>query len=196
MELAFPETPAPLDPRAEEEWRDVWNRLRYFTYLYYYWLPSRVSGVDLDDVVQEACLAALAGKRRRPPNIELLKFLNNVVRSKVSHLPKGEQKITSIEDTPLALTATSGEFPQPVRLEEKARQDAYRQMCERLRELVSCDKDLLRIVDLLLANPDFKPRDIVRELNMTASELRNAQKRLSRRAKKLWEGWKDVNGRS
>ncbi len=195
MGTSFHENPAMLDPRTEDEWRDVINRLRRIAYKHYYWLPVKVRGADLDGLINDTLVDTLTGKRLRPPGVNLVTFLANVLRSKINHLLEREKKVVSLEDMSLARPGTAVESPYLVRPEEKERQEAFRRMCERLRELVAGDEVLCKIVGLRLSNPDIKAREIARELNLTADELRNAQKRLSRRARELWEEWKNVYGR-
>lgn len=195
MGIPFHENQAPLDPRTEDEWRDVINRLKHITYKHYYWLPLKVRGADLNGLINDAIADTLKGERVRPPGVNLVTFLANVVRSKVNHLLEREKKVISLEDMSPARPVASVEPPYLVRPDEKERQEAFRRMCERLRELVDGDEVLCKIMALRLSNPDVKAREIARELGLTADELRNAQKRLSRRAKELLEEWKNVYGR-
>jgi DNA-directed RNA polymerase specialized sigma24 family protein len=195
MGTLFQESRATLAPRTEDEWRDVINRLRHITYKHYYWLPLKVRGADLDGLINDALVDTLKSERVRPPGVNLVTFLANVVRSKVSHLMDREKKVVSVEDVSPARLGVPVESPYLVRPEEQEKQEAFRRMCERLRELVDGDEDLCKLVALRLNNPDLKAREIARELGSTADELRNAQKRLSRRAKELWEEWKNVYGR-
>lgn len=195
MGIPLPENQEPLEPRTEEDWRNVVNRLRYFTYKYYHWLPLKVIGVDLDGLIHDAIVDTLTGRRHRPPDVSLVTFLTNVIRSKASHLLDREKKVVSIEDISPARPTTSGESSYLFRPEEKEKQSVFQQMCRRLREVVDGDEVLCKIVDLWLENPDLKPREIARKLGISADELRSAQKRLSRRAKELREEWQNVYGR-
>lgn len=189
------ENQAQLDARVEDKWRDAINRLKHYTYIHYYWLPMKVRGADLDDLVSEAIVDTLRGRRIRPPDVNLVTFLTHVVDSKVSHLLDKEKKVVPLEDVSPARLVTPVDSPYAIRPEEKERQEVSQRICERLRKLVDGDEDLRRIVDVRLAKPELKARQIARELGMTPDELRNALKRLSRRAKELWEEWKNVYGR-
>lgn len=140
------ENRAALDPRTEDEWRDVINRLRHITYKHYYWLPLKVRGEDLDGLINDAIVDTLTGKRVRPPGVNLVTFLANVVSSKISHLLDREKKVVSLEDVSLARPIMSVESAYSVRPEEKERQEALRRICERLRELLDGDKVLCKIV--------------------------------------------------
>ncbi len=57
------ENQAQLDGRVEDEWRDATNRLKYYTYKHYYWLPMKVRGADLDNLVSEAIVDTLTRGR-------------------------------------------------------------------------------------------------------------------------------------
>jgi len=181
------------DVPEREDWTAIWKRLRRFAHKYYYWLPSRVSGIDLDDLVQDAITDVIAGDRHQPPDVELVTFLCHVIRSKADHiLKKKESRVVSIEEVPLTclripVGATYMDDPG-----DGDRQAAYQRLCDRVRELVRDDELISRMVELWLSKPELKPREMAKELDVPIKEIRNAQKRLSRRASRLHEEWRHV----
>lgn len=178
----------------QEDWEAIWKRLRRFAHKYYYWLPARVRGVDLDDLVQEAILDTISGKRHLPPDVELVTFLCQVIRGKAYNLlKKKESSVVSLEEeTPqrhLFLYA-GARFMEYVK--EADNRDVTQRLLHKLREFVNDDELESRILDQWLAQPDMKPNEMVKELEVSIVEIRKAQKRLGRKAKKLAEEWRNV----
>jgi len=101
-----------LSSMTEEEWLDLYNRLRLFTYKRYYWLRDQTN-LDLEGIIQEAIIDTIQGKRRWPSvdkdtdevkqislevkQISLFVFLCDVIRSKVSHLWEREKRQLSLD---------------------------------------------------------------------------------------------------
>lgn len=176
----------------QEDWEALWQRLRRFTHKYYHWLPAKVRGIDLDDLVQGAIADVIAGGRYRPPDVELVTFLCQVVRSKASHILEKERRVVSIEEvSPTHLRIPCGS-PYTDDLEDARRQAAYQQLCNKLRELVNDDELVSKIVETWLSRPELKPREMAKELGISIEKLRNAQRRLSSRASTLREEWRNV----
>ncbi len=86
-----------LSSLSEGEWRDLYNRLRFFTYKRYGLL-----GLDLREVVHQSILEVLQGKRPLPPvhlqtgesDLKLSLFLSLclVIRSNVAHQLEFERR--------------------------------------------------------------------------------------------------------
>ena len=176
----------------DRDWEEIWKRLRRFAHKYYYWLPARVRGTDLDDLVQEAISDTICGTRHLPPDVELVTFLCQVIRSKASHLLEKESRVVPIEQIPQIHRLLTAGMPQIDYLEEADKQAIYQRMCHKLRESVKDDELVSKIVDKWLEKPDMKPQGIANELGVQIDEMRNAQKRLSRVASKLWEEWRNA----
>jgi RNA polymerase sigma factor (sigma-70 family) len=179
---------------SKEKWEELWKRLRYFTYSHYRGLPSRVGGgIDLDDLIQDAIVDAITGKRKWPPGVKPVTFLCQVIRSKVSHMLEKENfRLKSLEETSshtLTAYTESSFLTQPEDLQE---QISYKELCNKILELVSEDNLLGRIVKLWISDPNLKPSEIAYMLGISIEEMRNAQKRLSRKLGKLRERWPNV----
>lgn len=178
---------------VQEDWEAIWKRLRRFAHRYYYWLPTKVSGIDLDDLVQEAILDTISGNRHLPSDVELVTFLCNVIRSKARNLlEKKESGVVPLEEIPqrhLLLTA-GARFMEYVKDVDK--RDACQRVFHKLREFVSDDDLESKMVDKWLEQPDIKPNEIAKQLGVSIVEIRNAQKRLSRKVRKLAEEWHNV----
>jgi DNA-directed RNA polymerase specialized sigma24 family protein len=189
---------------TEDELWDLYTRLRYFTYKHYWWLQVKiVGGIDLDALIHDSILDVMTGVRSSPPEVPLFMLLCQTIRSKASHLWEKEKRRLSIADwqeanppAPLEylLRNLSAEHPYLRPAEPSDQQTIYNQLCNRIRELVRGDDLLTRIVDLWFVTPDLKPREIAEALNIPNSELRKAQKRLSRKVKTLREAWSNEQG--
>jgi hypothetical protein len=76
---------------TEEEWRDLYKRLRLFSYKKYGMLQTVVGGLDLESVILDSIEDTFFGVRRWPvvdedgriKNISLCVFLCQTIRSKV-----------------------------------------------------------------------------------------------------------------
>ena len=192
MGMPCPENQEVLELLTEEDWREIWKRLRYFTYKYYSWLPLKVRGANLDELIQDAIVDTITGRRQWPADVNLVTFLCQVIRSKASHMLEKESKVVSIEDISPSHLSTPAEPSYLIRQEEKEKQAACEQLCERMRELVRGDELLSKIVAMRLDNPDLKPRELAGALGISVTEVHSAQKRLGRRVKVLREEWRNV----
>ena len=178
---------------VQADWEAIWKRLRRFAHRYY-WLPAKVRGVDLDDLVQEAILDTISGDRHLPPNVELVTFLCQVIRSKAYNLLKKKEIdiVSPLEEIPqrqLFLTA-GARFTEYVK--EVDKQDDCQRVFHKLGEFVSGNDLESRMVDKWWEQPDIKPKEMAKELGVSIVEIRNAQKRLSRKVRKLAEEWHNV----
>jgi hypothetical protein len=200
----------PLASITEEQWAEVWLKLRLHVWKRYYWLHKRL-GENLDDIAHQSILDTMNGKRRWPPidpgttevrrDIGLLSFLCEVARSKVSHIWAREKKRVSIDSYDSTddseefntnfidhlLNESAKKFPHLLRPDDTEAVVIYNRVSAKMLDLVSSDPLVLRIVTLWREEPDLKPKDLATRLRLTMSEVRAAQKRLRRLVRVLKE---------
>jgi DNA-directed RNA polymerase specialized sigma24 family protein len=193
----------PLSPIAkqifgrmkEAEWQDLRNRLVYFAYRNYA-EGHRNLGYHLDELVQDAIVDVITGVRQWPPvdesgnekQIDLFVFLCQTVRSKVSHVAKKKAREIQLGNSAsLDLLSDRLSILPGSEEDEPDRHVIYAEFSHRLLNLVSDDAMLTKIVQLLIDTPDLRPKEIAPILGLSIQEMRNAQKRLSRKLKTLKE---------
>jgi hypothetical protein len=201
-----------LSSMTEEEWLDLYNRLRLFTYKRYYWLRDQTN-LDLEGIIQEAIIDTIQGKRRWPSvdkdtdevKISLFVFLCDVIRSKVSHLWEREKRQLSLdsfyENTSVLEPKLGDSAKREVLLNESAteywslisRQDPYSQLVhkevvDKMFNLVSHDETLTKILQLWLQEPDLKPRQIAERMGLNVKQIYLILKKLQKRLVNLQGG--------
>lgn len=174
-----------------------------FTHKRYGWLKDKY-GWDLQDIVQQAIIDTLEGKRRWPPsdsqtgdprpNLNLFLFLCGVIRSNVFHQLEKERRKPHLEVTEL-------DFGLEPLLEESELSDKalprmseallsnqnsesmalYHELSERIHSAVADDHDLTKVVDLLLNTPDYRPKEIAQQLGLPLPQVYRILKRLQKR---------------
>src|ERR1700752_2449736 len=194
-----------LSSMTEEEWLDLYNRLRLFTYKRYYWLRDQTN-LDLEGIIQEAIIDTIQGKRRWPSvdkdtdevKISRFVFLCDVIRSKVSHLWEREKRQLSLdsfyENTSVLEPKLGDSAKREVLLNESAteywslisRQDPYSQLVhkevvDKMFNLVSHDETLTKILQLWLQEPDLKPRQIAERMGLNVKQIYLILKKLQKR---------------
>jgi DNA-directed RNA polymerase specialized sigma24 family protein len=132
--------------------------------------------LERKDVIHAAILAAYEGRRRWPEHLELVPFLCGVTRSIASHIltKKKQHPPQSTEDT------------SELELLHREDSSAFLQLSVELRDLVSHDQLLSRIVAYRIEDPALKPRDLkalMSDVSMIA--IRNAYRRLNKLIRKL-----------
>lgn len=186
-----------LESVTDEEWVETWNRLRLFTRRRYGSLP----GLDLDDIIHQAVIDTLEGRRRWPKQeMSLLHFLCGVVRSIVSHRWARERKKVSLETLQSAIFSEyegsgtallegiiHGSIGEYLRCEATYNRGFYNLLVDTMCELVGEDPLLIRIVRLWSKDPKAKPSDIAQLLGLDMRTMRAAQKRLHRKLQVLRE---------
>lgn len=204
-----------LETISEEQWVEMWHKLRLHIKIRYQWLLERLN-LKPEDLANQAILDTLQGKRRWPPNnqtgminedVSLFAFLCGVVRSNASHLWNREKSNRSFEEVNL----TNGHrsvMPQSLEMILNARSDYYpalvkignieqwiinKEKTERLCGLVAGDKELVGIITELRKDPTLKPSELAENLGLSIEKVRAAQKRLRRKVQELREGL--TNGR-
>jgi hypothetical protein len=179
---------------SDAEWQEMSIKLRIYAWKKYGWLRS-LTGIDLDDLAQQAIVDTWSGKRRWPPidaatgieksDVSLFCFLCQTIRSLASHNRKGPRPVDFDKIDPpdngsqfeSAFVGNSRFLVRPADIERAA---DYNDLTNRMVELASMDTDLSRIIKLWRACPDLRPRELASELHLTMPELRAAQKRLRR----------------
>jgi hypothetical protein len=180
---------------SDQEWKELWKRLKLFTYKKYGWLLKHIRALDLDEIILDAIEDTFFGIRRWPPrdaegnekDVKLLFFLCQTIRSKISYLAKQSPKHVSVQDEIPAEQVESLKRSHLYTLQAKEESDEqarYNELGEKLLESVRSDTLLERIVNSLIEDPDLKPKEIAKQLEVSVREIQNAQKRIGRRAKK------------
>jgi DNA-directed RNA polymerase specialized sigma24 family protein len=181
---------------SEDEWKELWKRLKLITYKHYGWLLNRIRGLDLDEVILDAIEDTFFCIRQWPPidsngeikDVALLYFLCQTIRSKISNLIKQSQRHVSIQDEMNAEHFVSLEQSSLLSIQAKGESDEqarYNQLSEMLLKSVRSDPLLERIVNLHIVDPGIKPREIAHNLGVSIRQVQNAQKRLNRRVRRI-----------
>ncbi|HWX42823.1 MAG TPA: hypothetical protein VN345_16855 [Blastocatellia bacterium] len=192
------------EPTSDEEWVNLWLRLRFYLGRRFFWLARR--GWDLDEIASQVIVDVKLGKRRWPPvdpdgrvktEVQLFTFLCNVARSIVSHMWDLEKRKISIDGA----WANDPEDPNPKSFEtllsesgtpllafhpdDTEKMANYNRLTGKMIELVANDGLLVRMIELWRADPALKPRDLAEILRVRIEEVQAAQKRLRRRVKSI-----------
>ena len=190
MEAPFSRIQKALDADTGVDWNGLYKRLRFFAYIYFWWVPSKTGGVlDVDDLVQEAMTKVIEGKRDWPKHVDLFVLLCGVICSKVSHLPKN--RMLPIEEVRKADTLTSSPSAQQERVQQE---QAFQRLRDKILKEVCDDSDpvLTLILKAWIEEPDLKPQGIAAQLRLSIEDVRNAQKRLRTKVKKLRKKRTDI----
>ena len=199
----------PLTMMTELELTDVWNRLRFYTYKHFYWFHGKTSShLDLDDLIQDAIVEVLTGRRHIPNNVSATAFLCQNIRGKVIHLWKEQErgrilerkvkegKTRTVKKHPskfseprlldsLLNTFFTGHPHSPPTNVPIDKQNIISQVIRSLLGRVNSNESLTRIVHLLIENPDIKIGELPGILNISLSKARSAHKRLTKEVRKL-----------
>jgi DNA-directed RNA polymerase specialized sigma24 family protein len=197
------EEPKAISSLTDEEWADIYKRLRLFAKRRFFWVEKKI-GVDTDDLVHQAIRDTLLGIRRAPPGINVFVFLCQVIRSEVSHRWDRAHREISLDapnrsnaerkydpenlppDSIETLLQESGELSGGQR--DPFLQADFAQLKDEVLALVEQDEELTEIVKLLFEDPQLKPSELAQILGFPMSRMRAAQKRLRRRLVSLREG--------
>lgn len=153
------------------------------------------------DLVMDSVLDVINGVRFVPEGVQIIAFLKNVIRSKISHLVEGsENRRTTrmqaegddggneIEETDFQW-AGAGPDLETVS-EETEKQNA--RLLDLLIEDLSDDPELQKIIECNL-DGIFKRQEIASRLGKTVNEITNISKRLARRLVNFREKYADQN---
>ncbi|HJQ68305.1 MAG TPA: sigma-70 family RNA polymerase sigma factor [Blastocatellia bacterium] len=171
---------------TEEEWYVIYQKLRLFTHKRYWYLRGK-AGLELDDVVQQAIVDTLQGKRTWPPadeNLTIFAFLRGVIRSNISN------ELTRAGNNVLVWPSEHGSVsedhqPRTQQAQLPDQQAISKELLEKLHQTIGEDERLVEVLKKLLLG--FTPKQIADELGVDITEVRNAQKRLKKRISKLRE---------
>lgn len=171
-------------------------RLRKFAYRRYWTLGRRGAGLSPEDLLQNALVAVLEGRRKwRTGRVDFVKLLIGVIQSLSSHIVEGkatdafddvvayeapDEDTDALDRRPSPAAPTPEEQLQNQELEREAfALDAH------IRDHFRDDQHALVVYEGLCEN--MKPAEI-RECGLTEKEFDAAQKRLKRGVKKIAEG--------
>jgi hypothetical protein len=177
-----------LSGMPEEEVYDLWKRLRLFAYSQYGWLKDNY-GWDIENEISASICAAFDGTRKWPAeteNLTIYKFICGILYSKASHFLEKEKKVEKIplDDSSVGEISRVENFP---RSSNPDHQIYISQLCKKLKALFCSDPLVIRIIHYLEEMPDMKIKEIIEYTGLGENEIRNAMKRLDRKAKLLLE---------
>jgi hypothetical protein len=171
-------------------------RLRKFAYRRYWTLGRRGAGLSPEDLLQNALVAVLEGRRKwLKSRVDFVKFLLGVIQSFSSHIVEGKPSDAfddvvayevADEDTDALDRLPSPAAPTPEQELENAELERQAVALDgRIREHFKDDDHALVVYEGLCDN--MKPAEI-RECGLTEKEYDAAQKRLKRGVRKIAEG--------
>jgi DNA-directed RNA polymerase specialized sigma24 family protein len=181
-----------LESISENQWAHILQKLRLHAWRRYRSLSDKL-GLDLDDVVHQALVDTLEGKRHWPKErVSLFYFLCEVVRSIINHRLTQKKRIIplesmesrgSVDDSDVASieAMVGGSIGEYLRYESIYNRLVYDRLIEQMYELVKGDRVLINIVRLWSTEPSLKPSELAEALGLSIDEIRNAQKRLRRK---------------
>ena len=171
-------------------------RIRKFAYLRYWTLGRRGAGLSPEDLIQDAMMAILDGRRKwRKSRVDFVMLLIGVIKSLSSHIVEGKAR-DAFDDVveyqaPDEDTDALDRMPSPAALSPEEQLEAEELEREataldtRIRDHFKDDDHALTIYQGLCES--MKPAEI-RECGLSEKEYDAAQKRLKRGVRKLAEG--------
>lgn len=171
-------------------------RIRKFAYRRHWTLGRRGAGLSPEDLIQDAMMAILDGRRKWPKSrVDFVKLLIGVIQSLSSHIVAGKAR-DAFDDVveyqaPDQDTDALDRMPSPATLSPQEQLEAEELEREatvldrRIRDHFKDDDHALTIYQGLCES--MKPAEI-RECGLSEKEYDAAQKRLKRGVRKLAEG--------
>jgi DNA-directed RNA polymerase specialized sigma24 family protein len=171
-------------------------RIRKFAYRRHWTLGRRGAGLSPEDLIQDALMAILDGRRKWPKSrVDFVKLLIGVIQSLSSHIVAGKAR-DAFDDVveyqaPDQDTDALDRMPSPATLSPQEQLEAEELEREatvldrRIRDHFKDDDHALTIYQGLCES--MKPAEI-RECGLSEKEYDAAQKRLKRGVRKLAEG--------
>ena len=171
-------------------------RIRKFAYRRYWTLGRRGAGLSPEDLIQDAMMAILDGRRKWPKNrVDFVKLLIGVIQSLSSHIVAGKAR-DAFDDVvdyqaPEEDSDALDRMPSPAALNPQEQLEAEELEREatvldgKIRDHFKDDDHALMIYQGLCES--MKPAEI-RECGLSEKEYDAAQKRLKRGVRKLAEG--------
>lgn len=177
---------------SEQQQQELWKRLRAASYTRYGRLQKRVRGLDIEDLIQDSVADALLGKRRWPVldkdgnEVSFYTFINQTIRSKVSHRAYQEAKKLCLEDL-AEKSEAQGIFLKELSVAEDFDWKIHMsQLCSRIYAQIQPKPALTAVMDLMIETQGtIKAEEIADHLNLTLSEVHNLLRRLRRIARKV-----------
>jgi DNA-directed RNA polymerase specialized sigma24 family protein len=189
---------------SDRELKELWNKLRYFTYFHFSWLPPKVpGGLELEDLIEEAIEDALSGQRTWPEGLDPFSLLCGTIRSKASHVwEKVKRRRPGAEGSSSPADGEEAALPPPPDDDEgeaifqfgaSGYKADYYHLCQNVQRDADCyelrdrilaligDRPLERaIVELRMDDPKMTPRDLAAVLRVPFEEVRRAVRRLQK----------------
>jgi DNA-directed RNA polymerase specialized sigma24 family protein len=171
-------------------------RIRKFAYRRYWTLGRRGAGLSPEDLIQDAMMAILDGRRKwRRSRVDFVMLLIGVIKSLSSHIVEGKAR-DAFDDVveyqaPEEDTDALDRIPSPAALSPEEQLEAEELEREaaaldgKIRDYFRDDDHALIIYEGLCES--MKPAEI-RECGLSEKEYDAAQKRLKRGVRKLAEG--------
>lgn len=171
-------------------------RILKFAYRRYWTLGRRGAGLSPEDLIQDAMMAILDGRRKWPKNrVDFVKLLIGVIQSLSSHIVAGKAR-DAFDDVvdyqaPEEDSDALDRMPSPAALSPREQLEAEELELEatvldgKIRDHFKDDDHALTIYQGLCES--MKPAEI-RECGLSEKEYDAAQKRLKRGVRKLAEG--------
>jgi|GEM_PF-7011718 len=200
-----------LSSLSEEEWVDLYNRLRLFTHTRYGWLNR--SGLDLEQVVQESIVDTLQGKRQLPPadwqtgesdpKLSLFIALCLVIRSKVAHQWEFESRVSQTHTRELDVDTEGLLLEEPGKSQNLGKRRAAfignqtskskthrNDIKERIQKALADDQEVATVVDLWVN--ECKPKEIASQTGFSLPQIYRILKQFQKRLIRLQE--EAING--
>lgn len=164
------QTPEQMRALIEGLTQQDWRRMT----LYARRLASTLPGVEERDLMQEAVVAAMTGRRRCPTGVNPRVFLEGAMRSCLDNWRKQAQPLTSLGDQDEELDETVDDTPERWVL----RMDTIRQQAQRLVAAFDGDDRVLLLIE---GKVDGLSRaEICEVLECTLTQLESMERRLRR----------------
>ena len=171
-------------------------RIRKFAYRRYWTLGRRGAGLSPEDLIQDAMMAILDGRRKWPKNrVDFVKLLIGVIQSLSSHIVAGKPRDAFDDVVDYQATEEDSDaldrMPSPAALSPQEQLEAEEREREamvldgKIRDHFKDDDHALTIYQGLCES--MKPAEIC-ECGLSEKEYDAAQKRLKRGVRKLAEG--------
>lgn len=183
-----PATSRPLVDNKEQELQELtdtdWKRLRLIANDYAF----KLSIGDSSDLLQEAITSYLSGQRKKPPELDLVRFLRGAMRSISDNNRKsrsGEFHTSLIKINDDAAIDDLGDIRQDDDDDEEAKQLSAERKCDRLYEFFKDDDEVLLI--LMGKQDGYKKLQIMEATGLSETDYQSAMKRLTRNLKKAFQ---------
>jgi DNA-directed RNA polymerase specialized sigma24 family protein len=176
--LSLEEIQAGLDSLADAEWAKLRVAARYF---------AAFLGWDAEDLLQEALLKVLEGKRNCPRHISLVACLKGTMKSIASSI-RGRQKVAARETAETQLSMVRDNAPMTLEV-NLAQQEADAFRCEEVLDLFYDDDEARAIVEGELMD-DMSTAELRELTGLKGTAYASKRKKISRRISAFLKGEK------